>query len=93
MGDMPLYPMANKSSWELEFWIYWIVDYTWVPNFIHNQLWDRYWTIKLKNIFWDFNSWWWNTIDDVIMGSRNASNIAINTKYSTWIYCSWNSNV
>ena len=93
MWDMPLYPMVNKSSWELEFWIYWIVDYDWIPNFIHNQLWDRYWTIKLKNIFWDFNSWWWNTIDDVIMGSRNASSIATNTKYSTWIYCSSNSNI
>lgn len=93
MWDMPLYPMANKSSWELEFWIYWIVWYEWEPGFIHNQLGDKYWTIKVKGMFWDFNSWWWNTIDDVMMGLRNASNIATSTRYSKAVYSSANSNI
>ena len=93
MWDMPLYPMANKSSWELEFWIYWIVWYEWEPGFIHNQLGDKYWTIKVKGMFWDFNSWWWNTVDDVMMGLRNASNIATSTRYSKAVYSSANSNI
>ena len=93
MWDMPLYPMANKSSWELEFWIYWIVWYEWEPGFIHNQLGDKYWTIKVKGMFGDFNSWWGNTVDDVMMGLRNASNIATSTRYSTAVYSSANSNI
>ena len=88
MWDMPLYPMANKSSWELEFWIYWIVWYTWNPGFIHDRLGDKYWTIKIKNMFWDFTSWGGNAIDDVIYSIRNASNIATNIRYSTAIFSS-----
>ena len=93
MWDMPLYPMANKSSWELEFWIYWIVWYTWNPGFIHDHLGDKYWTIKIKSIFWDFASWGWNTVDDVMLAIRNASNIANSVRYSTAVYCSANSNI
>ena len=88
MWDMPLYPMASQSSWELEFWIYWIVWYTWNPGFIHDRLGDKYWTIKIKNMFWDFTSWGGNAIDDVIYSIRNASNIATNIRYSTAIFSS-----
>ena len=93
MGDMPLYPMDNKSSWELEFWIYWIVWYTWNSGFIHDQLGDKYWTIKVKSIFWDFASWGGNTVDDVMLAIRNASNVANSVRYSTAVYSSSNSNI
>ena len=44
-------------------------------------------------MFGDFNSWWGNTVDDVMMGLRNASNIVTSTRYSTAVYSSANSNI